>query len=65
MEYFGSDTIKALFERLGIDKSESVSHQFINNAVRNAQEKIESKVGRDVPTYSAADWFKYNLAKKK
>lgn len=65
MEYFGADTVRALFERLGIDKSECISHQLINNAVRNAQEKIESKVGRDVPTYSASDWFKYNLAGKK
>jgi|GEM_PF-4501654 len=65
MEYFGADTIRALFERLGIDKSDCVSHQLINNAVRNAQEKIEGKVGRDVPTYSASDWFKYNLAGKK
>jgi preprotein translocase subunit SecA len=65
MEYFGADTIRALFERLGIDKNESISHQLINNAVRNAQEKIESKIGRDVSTYSAADWFKYNLAGKK
>lgn len=65
MEYFGAETVKALFLRLGIEKSECISHQFINNAVRNAQEKIESKVGGDVPTYSAADWFKYNLAGKK
>ncbi len=65
MEYFGAETVKALFVRLGIEKSECISHQFINNAVRNAQEKIERKVGRDVPTYSAADWFKYNLAGKK
>jgi preprotein translocase subunit SecA len=65
MEYFGAETVKALFVRLGIAKSECLSHPLINNAVRNAQEKIESKVGRDVPTYSAADWFKYNLAGKK
>lgn len=65
MDHFGGETVKALFERLGIDKSECISHRFINNAIRNAQEKIESEVGKDVPTYSAADWFKYNLPKKK
>jgi preprotein translocase subunit SecA len=61
MKHFGTDSIKALFERLGIDKNECVSHHLINTAIRTAQEKIEGKVGKDVPTYSADDWFKYNL----
>lgn len=65
MKHFGNEKIKALMERLGIDKSECLSHQLINTAIRTAQEKIESKVGKDVPTHSAADWFKYNLPKKK
>jgi hypothetical protein len=64
MKHFGADPIKALFERLGIDKSECIEHHLINTAIRTAQEKIESKVGRDVPTTSAEDWFKYNLPKK-
>lgn len=65
MEHFGAEAVKALFERLGIEKSDCISHRLINTAIRNAQEKIESKVGRDVSTYSAADWFKYNLPGKK
>ena len=64
MRHFGSDSVKALFERLGIDKSECISHHLINSAIRNAQEKIEEKVGKAVPTYSADDWFKYNLPGK-
>jgi preprotein translocase subunit SecA len=63
MAHFGAETVKALFERLGIEKSECISHHLINTAIRKAQEKIESKVGRDVPTHSGADWFKYNLKK--
>jgi preprotein translocase subunit SecA len=65
MKHFGTDSIKALFERLGIDKSECISHHLINTAIRTAQEKIESKVGKDVPTYSADDWFKYHLHEKR
>jgi preprotein translocase subunit SecA len=61
MQHFGSDSIKALFERLGIDKSECISHHLINTAIRTAQEKIERKVGKSVLTHSAEDWFKYNL----
>ena len=65
MKHFGAETIKALFERLGVDKNEAISHHLINTAIRGAQEKIESKVGKDVPTVSAEDWFKYNLPAKK
>ena len=61
MKHFGNERVKALFERLGIDKDECISHQLINAAIRTAQEKIEKQVGKDVPTHSAADWFKYNL----
>ena len=65
MKHFGAETVKALFERLGIDKSESIEHHLINTAIRTAQEKIEGKVGKDVPTVSAEDWFKYNLPERK
>ena len=65
MKHFGAETIKALFERLGIDKNECISHHLINAAIRNAQEKIETQVGKDVATYSAEDWFKYNLPGEK
>jgi preprotein translocase subunit SecA len=61
MRHFGSERIKALYERLGIPKDEFISHHLVTRAIRTTQEKIESKVGRDVPTHSAEDWFKYNL----
>lgn len=64
MRHFGTDSIKALFERLGIEKGECISHHLINTAIRSAQEKIENKVGKGVPTESAEDWFKYNLRDK-
>jgi preprotein translocase subunit SecA len=65
MKYFGAESIKSLFEVLGIDKNESISHHLINTAIRNAQEKIERKVGKDLPAHSAADWFNYNLREQK
>jgi preprotein translocase subunit SecA len=61
MQHFGAETVKALFERLGVNKDECISHRLVTTAIRNAQEKIESQVGRDVPTHSAEDWLKYNL----
>ena len=65
MKYFGAESIKSLFEVLGVDKNESISHHLINTAIRNAQEKIESKVGKDLPAQSPADWFNYNLREQK
>lgn len=65
MQFFGNERIKGLMEMLGMDKSECISHQLINTAIRSAQEKIERKVGKDVPTPSATDWFKYNVRGKK
>lgn len=61
MQYFGNESVKALFERLGMDKNECISHHLINSAIRTAQEKIERKVGKGFPTHSVDDWFKYNL----
>ena len=61
MKHFGAETVKALFERLGVNKDECISHPLVTTAIRNAQKKIESQVGRDVPTHSADDWLKYNL----
>jgi len=65
MKYFGAEPIKSLFEVLGVDKNEAISHHLINTAIRNAQEKIESKVGKDLPAHSPADWFHYNLREQK
>jgi preprotein translocase subunit SecA len=61
MKHFGAETVKALFERLSVRKDECISHRLVTTAIRNAQEKIESQVGKDVPTHSAEDWLKYNL----
>lgn len=64
MKYFGSDSIKSLFQRLGMEQDECISHPLVSKAIRQAQEKIEKTVGRDLEAQSAEDWFKYNLPKK-
>lgn len=61
MKHFGAEGVRAMFRRLGIDEDECLSHHLINMAVRTAQEKIERKVGKDLPAHSPADWFRYNL----
>ncbi len=61
MKYFGSTSIQELFTRLGIPRDECISHQFVSTAIRNAQEKIESRAPKDVTTPTVEEWFKYNL----
>jgi len=65
MKFFGSDSIKGLLERLGMEKDECISHSLVTRSIRQAQEKIEKQVGRDLTAQSAEDWFKYNLPVKK
>ena len=65
MKHFGSDSVKALFQRLGMAQDECISHSLVSKAIRQAQEKIERTVGRDLEAQSAEDWFKYNLPVRK
>lgn len=65
MKHFGNASIKAVFEKLGMDQTECITHHLVTRAIRTAQEKIESKVGKDVPTHSVEDWFRYNLTEKR
>jgi len=61
---FGTRSIQALYKRLGIDEEICLSNPMINTAIRQAQEKIESQVPRDLPAWSIEDWFRHNLAVK-
>ena len=38
----GSDKIKAIMERLGIEEGESIESRLVTRAVENAQKKVES-----------------------
>jgi hypothetical protein len=61
MMLFGGEKLVALMKRIGADESESISHPFVTNAIRNAQHKIEKKVPRDLQAESIEDWVRYNL----
>jgi preprotein translocase subunit SecA len=61
MKHFGSDQIISLMKRMGADENEPISHQLVTRAIRNAQEKIEKHVQRDMQTESMEDWFRFNL----
>ena len=42
LRIFGSDRIKAIMDRLGIDEDESIESRMVTRAVENAQKKVES-----------------------
>lgn len=42
LRIFGSDRIKAIMDRLGIDEGESIESRMVTRAVENAQKKVES-----------------------
>ena len=41
LRIFGSDRIKAIMDRLGIDEGESIESRMVTRAVENAQKKVE------------------------
>ena len=61
LEHFGGDRLRSLMKQLGMDEHECISSPVISTAIRNAQEKIESKLEREMRTDSPEDWLKYNL----
>jgi len=42
LRIFGSDRIKAIMERLGIEEGESIDSKMVTRAVENAQKKVEN-----------------------
>jgi hypothetical protein len=62
LTHFGVGLVQDLFRRLGMDEATPLSHHLITNAIRQAQEKIETEVPRDLTAWSIEDWFAHNLA---
>jgi hypothetical protein len=65
LKYFGGgSSLQSLLEKLGLSADGCISHPLVTRAIRNAQEKIERKVPRELPAESIQDWFKYNLPER-
>jgi len=43
MRLFGSDNVKGLMDRLGIEDDQPIEHPLISKAIENAQKKVEAK----------------------
>ena len=61
MKRFGGDRIIGLMQTLGHDEDTCLEHSMIASSIRNAQKKIEKKVGNDSGARSAEEWFRINM----
>lgn len=61
---FGSENIRSLMEKLGMDEEECIEHGFVTKAIRNAQEKISKKVLVETKAASEKEWFMKNVRDK-
>ena len=43
MKLFGSDRVKAVMEKLGMERGDQITHRMITKAIENAQKKVESR----------------------
>jgi hypothetical protein len=58
---FGGEKIIAMMKQLGMKETEAVEHSMLTKAIRNAQEKIEKKVGLEQSAGSQQEWLQKNL----
>ena len=61
LQHFGGDKIIAMMKNLGMNENEPLEHPMISSSIRNAQDKIASKVAFESPSRSQKDWFQNNL----
>lgn len=61
LNHFGGDRIRGLMTQMGMEEQECISSPVINRAIRNAQEKIQKQVQREMQTNSPEEWFRFNL----
>ncbi|HAN79266.1 MAG TPA: hypothetical protein DCQ31_16610 [Bacteroidales bacterium] len=64
MTIFGSDRIKEILGRLGMDPNESIEHSMINDSIKNALEKVNGAVTFEKKTTSESEWYKMNYKSK-
>lgn len=64
MMHFGGEKLCGLMKQLGMEEQDCVSHPMISKALRNAQEKIQSQIEREMQTNSPEEWFRFNLPQR-
>jgi phosphoribosylanthranilate isomerase len=58
---FGGDKIIQMMKQLGMQETASIENTMVSNAIKNAQEKIETKISFDQSTHSQTEWLAKNF----
>jgi hypothetical protein len=57
---FGGERISVLLDKIGMEENEGLSHSMITKAIRNAQDKIASKLTLEQSAGSMEEWMHKN-----
>jgi hypothetical protein len=61
MQFFGSENMKSLMEKLGMKKDECVEHGMVSKSIMRAREKISERVKTEIHSTSEKEWFDRNV----
>lgn len=64
-QYFGGNNMIELLQKMGISENDPLQHPMIAASLKNAQEKIASKVSLEQTARSQKEWFSRNLPLRK
>jgi uncharacterized protein YbaP (TraB family) len=59
--FFGGNRIIDLVKKMGMKEDEELEHLLITSSIARAQEKIEKKVGMEIPAQSQEEWMEKNV----
>ncbi len=59
MRLFGSERIKDMMVKMGMQPNEAIEHNMISTAIKNALDKITAKVPTDMPARSEEEWLRF------
>lgn len=60
MQVFGAEKTVSLMNQLGLGVDEKISHPMVDQAIVNAQKKIQARIPNPGLAESDAEWFKLN-----
>ena len=63
LEYFGSQNIASLMQKMGMKENEVVESGMIDNSIERAQERLDEKIVVDQSARSQREWMERNLPK--
>lgn len=58
---FGGDRILEMMKKMGFNENESISHNLVSKAIKEAKKKIGEKVRYEQQANSSQEWFARNL----